>query len=67
MINVVLILFQDIIEEVEAFKNEADAKAFFERHTGVNFDVFKQRVQDEDTETIFGVYAGSNIWGIELK
>ncbi len=67
MINVVVIMFGDLVEDVSAYKNESDAKEFFEKQTSVNFDVFAKRIKDEDTETILGAYAGSNIYEVELK
>ena len=67
MINVVVILWQGLIGDVLAFKDEADAFSHFKEATGVSYEEFKERVKSEDSENILADYAGSNIWEINLK
>jgi hypothetical protein len=67
MINVVIILWQGIIEDVKAFNKEADAFEFFKQETGVSYEEYKSRIQEEDTETILGHYAGSNIYEVKVE
>ena len=67
MVNVVILLWQGLIEDVQVFKEEADAFAFWEEQTGVPYEEFKERIADEDSENILSDYAGSNIWELKIK
>ena len=67
MINVVVIMYQGVIEDVKAFRDETDAFHFFEQETGVAWTEFKERIEKEDTEMVLGDYAGSNIWEINIS
>lgn len=67
MINVVIIMWQGLIEDVKAFWDEAAAFAFFKDETGVHWQEFVERKDTEDTETILSDYAGSNIYETELR
>ena len=67
MINVIIIMWQGLIEDVHAYKDEADAFRFFQEETKVSWEEFKRRRDTEDTETILADYAGSNIYEVELR
>jgi len=67
MVNVVVIQWQGLIEDVLVFKNEADAFSHFKEATGVSYEDFKERSKDEDSENILTNYAGSNIWELKIK
>ena len=67
MINVVVIVYQGLIEDVKAFKGENGAFRFFEQETGVAWAEYEKRIEDEDTEAILADYAGSNIWEIKVE
>lgn len=67
MINVVVIVYQGLIEDVQAFRDETRAFHFFEQETGVAWAEFKKRIETEDTETVLADYAGSNIWEIKIS
>jgi hypothetical protein len=67
LINIVIIVYQGLIEDVQAFRDETRAFRFFEQETGVAWTEFKERCDKEDTETLLGDYAGSNIWEIKIS
>lgn len=67
MVNVVVLLWQGVIQDVAVFKDEADAFAFWEEETGVPYQEFKERIGVDDSEDILGDHAGSNIWELEIK
>ena len=67
MVNVVIIMFQGVIEDVKVFREETYAFKFFEEQTNVSCEVFKARIDSEDSETIRADYAGSNIWEVTVK
>jgi hypothetical protein len=67
MINVVIIIWQGVIEDVKAFREEDNAFAFFEQETHISYKDFKTRIETEDVETILADYAGSNIWEIKVE
>ena len=67
MINVVVIMYQSIIENVKVFRDDASAFSFFEQETGVAWSEFEERSENEDNETILADYAGSNIWEVRIS
>lgn len=67
MVNVVVLLWQGVIQDVAVYKDEADAFAFWEEETGVPYEEFKERAKTDDSEDILGDYAGSNIWELSIK
>ena len=66
-VNVVIIMWQGLIEDVAGFKDEADAFRFFQKETSVSYEEFKKRSETEDSENILADYAGSNIWEADVK
>lgn len=67
MVNVVIIMWQGVIEDVKVFWNPAIAEGFFATSTNVAWSDFKSRIETEDSETILGNYAGSNIWELKIE
>jgi len=67
VINIVIIMYQGVIDDVKAFRDEINAFRFFEQETGVAWTGFKERTDTEDTETVLADYAGSNIWEIRIS
>ena len=67
MVNVVVIMFQGNIEEVKVVWRNEGAYQFFQEKTGVAWAEFSRRCENQDSETILGNYAGSNIWETELE
>ena len=67
MINVVIIMWQGLIEDVRAYRDEAAAFRFFQEETKVSWEEYSRRIKTEDSETILADYAGSNIYETELR
>ena len=66
MINLVIIVFQGLIEDVKVFKSERDAISFWEQETGQNWPGFAAWTPSE-RHTIMGDYDGSTIWELEAN
>lgn len=66
MIHIVVIFYQGIITDVQAFTDPKEAADFFKDQTEVSWEEFKRRVEDEDTENILGDRADSYIFDVEL-
>ena len=66
-VNLVVIMFQGNIEDVKVFKDSGDAEKFFTEQTGETYERYSERLKDEDTDTILGNYAGSNIWELKIE
>ena len=67
MVNVVIIMWQGLIEDVKVFKESKPAEDFFTKETDVAWSEFMARHDTEDSETILADYAGSNIWEVNLE
>jgi hypothetical protein len=67
MVNVVIIMWQGVIEDIAVFNKESDAFEFFKKETEVSYEEYKSRIKEVDTETILGDYAGSNIYEVKVE
>ena len=60
-------MFQGLVEEVKAFKDEGKAAEWFQKYTDVSFEEYQTRSSTQDSETILADYAGSMIYEVELE
>lgn len=68
MINLVIIIWGGLIEDVKAFRKDSDAFDFFEEKTHVSWKDFTERLaHNESSETILRDYTGSDIRVIPVQ
>ncbi len=67
MVNIVIIMWQGVIEDVRAYQEEGDAFVYFELETQTSWKQYQRLRETEDCETILGDYAGSTIYEVRLR
>jgi len=70
MLQVVVKIYQGILDEVKIYSSEAEAKADFEKYTGVTFEDYSKRLCypfDESSDEILGDTEGTEILEIDFK
>ena len=66
-VDVLVIMYQGVIDGVEVYFDELEALQAFERETGMLWPEYLRRTKTEDIEAVLGGVAGTRLYVTEVR